>query len=42
MKLIHTIPLKLVKNLDIMSHVYSQFTLVISGDYLKIYEQVRV
>ncbi len=42
MKLLHTIPLKLVKE-DISKLMlrFPQFTLVVSQGYLKIYEQIR-
>lgn len=42
MKLIQMIPLHLIKcTLDQLKFDYPQYTLVISQDYLKIYEQIR-
>ncbi len=42
MKLRYQIPLNLIKcSIDALKTEYSQFTLVISQGYLKIYEQVR-
>ncbi len=43
MRLLHQIPLNLIKcSLETLKLQYPQFTLVISQDMLKIYEQVRI